>query len=95
MNEEIKILRQKLKLAIRKRNRQIVKEALKGIRTYGEIGKKYGLSKQSVDLIMGKAGVKVPIKKGVSKYERWKRKMSKAKLGQKYKKRTKRLTRFR
>ena len=86
MNHKIKKLREELLKEARERDKKIVQEAILGERAYWEIAKKYGISTERVRQILRKFRIKVPLEKGMPKYKRWIKRISKSKTGLKYQK---------
>jgi len=62
----------------KKRNKKIVSELAKGDLSYGDIGKKYGLTRSRISQIGIQFGVKSPLKKGLRKTQTWRERIAKS-----------------
>jgi len=85
MEDRIKQLKKVLKERINERNKAILQQAVLGEKNYEELAEEFGVSKQRIKQILRKFHIKVPLVKGMKKYNTWKKRISKSRKGSKKK----------
>ena len=83
MNNNIKQARENLKEEIIKRNEAIAQEAILGKKSLSDLAKHHHITRERITQILHTFGVKVPMRKGLEKYETWRRRISIAKTKKK------------
>jgi predicted DNA-binding protein YlxM (UPF0122 family) len=78
MADRIENLKKELQKKIVKRNKAILQEAVLGEKNYQEIADKFRVSRQRIKQILRKFHIKVPLEKGMKKYEIWRKRISKS-----------------
>ena len=79
MTTELKKIKLQLKNALIRRNEKMIREAVKGDKSCAEIAKSRGLTRERFTQILAEAGVKISMKKGLKKYDAWRKNISLAK----------------
>ena len=80
MNHFLKTKQKALLEEAQERNQKVIVEYYKAEKTRKELALEFGISVARINQILKKGKVVMPLKQGYPKYERWKKRISEAKL---------------